>query len=89
MSKIAEEAALKAYPPKFTSRKRYAKRTQSHLVDTHTPMRTLYIKAYEQAEQDTIERAVSWMDSVLPNVTDRDTLEWLIDDFRKAMEEEL
>jgi hypothetical protein len=48
----AEEAALKAYPPKFTSGKRYAKRVQSEKVDTHAPIRKIYLKGYEQAEKD-------------------------------------
>lgn len=45
-------------------------------------------QGYKKAEKDTLEKAVSWMDSVLPNVTDRETIEWLINDFRKAMEDE-
>lgn len=51
MSK-AEERALEAYPPKFTSGKRYAKRVQSEKVDTHAPIRKKYLKGYEQAEKD-------------------------------------
>ncbi len=58
MSK-AEEAALKAYPPKFTSGKRYAKRVQSEKVDTHAPIRKIYLKGYEQAEKDF---ALTWKD---------------------------
>jgi pyruvate/2-oxoacid:ferredoxin oxidoreductase alpha subunit len=56
MSKRAEDAALKAYPPKFTSPKRYAKRVQSEKVDTHVTIRRFYQEGYEQAEKDTIER---------------------------------
>lgn len=52
MSKRAEEAALKAYPPTFSSGKKDAKRIQAERVDTHQPMRTLFIRAYEQAEKD-------------------------------------
>ena len=51
MSK-AEERALEAYPPTFTSGKRYAKRVQSEKVDTHAPIRSIFIKGYEQAEKD-------------------------------------
>lgn len=43
---------MEAYPPKFTSGKRYAKRVQSEKVDTHVPIRTIYLKGYEQAEKD-------------------------------------
>ena len=53
MSK-AEERALEAYPPTFTSGKRYAKRVQSEKVDTHAPIRSIFIKGYEQAENDII-----------------------------------
>ena len=48
----AEEAALRAYPPTFSSGKKDAKRIQAESVDTHQPMRTLFIRAYEQAEKD-------------------------------------
>ena len=51
MSK-AEKAALKAYPPTYLRRKRYAKRVQSELVDTHQSVRALFQKGYEQAEKD-------------------------------------
>lgn len=63
MSKRAEEAALKAYPPTRSAGKRYAKRLQGESVDTHQPMRTLFKKSYEQAEKDTIERAIAWLKS--------------------------
>lgn len=61
MSKRVEIAALKAFPPKFTSPKRYAKRVQSEKVDTHATIRRFYQEGYEQAEKDTIERVVSWL----------------------------
>lgn len=51
MSK-AEERALKVYPPKYKEPKRGAKRIQSEKVDTHQPLRTIFIRAYEQAEKD-------------------------------------
>ena len=50
----AEERALEAYPPTFTSGKRYAKRVQSEKVDTHAPIRSIFIKGYKQAEKDII-----------------------------------
>ena len=52
MSKMAEERALKAYPPTYTTVKRYAKRAQSELVDTHKPVRAIFQHGYEQAEKD-------------------------------------
>ena len=48
----AEERALEAYPPQFTKGKRYAKRVQSEMVDTHAPIRKIFLKGYEQAEED-------------------------------------
>lgn len=57
MSK-AKERALEAYPPTFTSGKRYAKRVQSEKVDTHAPIRSIFIKGYEQAEKDMMEQVM-------------------------------
>ena len=48
----AEERAMEAYPPKFTSQKRYSKRIQSEKTDVHQSARTIYIKGYRQAEKD-------------------------------------
>lgn len=55
----AEEAAMRAYPPQFSSGKRYAKRVQSEMVDTHAPIRKIFLKGYEQAEKDL---ALTWED---------------------------
>lgn len=52
MSKRAEEVALKSYPvviEEHTER------------DLNKSRRLSYIKGYEQAEKDTIERVVSWL----------------------------
>ena len=54
----AEERALEAYPPTFTSGKRYAKRVQSEKVDTHAPIRSIFIKGYKQAEKDMMEQVM-------------------------------
>lgn len=51
MSK-AEQRALEAYPPKYVEQERHSKRVQSEKVDTHQPMRTIYIKGYRQTEKD-------------------------------------
>ena len=48
----AEERALEAYPPKYVEQERHPKRVQSEKVDTHQPMRAIYIKGYHQAEKD-------------------------------------
>ena len=55
----AEHAAMRAYPPQFSFGKRYAKRVQSEMVDTHAPIRKIFLKGYEQAEQDF---ALTWED---------------------------
>jgi len=54
MSKRAEEAALKAYPPTYATVKRHAKRIQSKLVDTHKPVRAIFQHGYEMAEKEFI-----------------------------------
>ena len=59
MSKKAEEAALKTYPPTYTTVERHAKRVQSELVDTHKPVRAIFQQGYEQAVKDL---ALTWQD---------------------------
>lgn len=55
----AEQRANEAYPPTFSSGKLHAKRVQAENVDTHAPIRTIYLKGYKQAEQDL---ALTWED---------------------------
>lgn len=60
MSKRAEELALKAYPPIATVPKMvYVK--SGILYDPNALKRKEFIKCYEQAEKDTIERAIEWL----------------------------
>ena len=61
----SEIAALKAYPPIRSAGKRYAKRLQGESVDTHQPMRTLFKKSYEQAEEDIIALIESRISEIL------------------------
>lgn len=61
----AEEAGLKVYPPQFSSGKRFAKRVQGEIVDTHRPIRTIFIKGYEQSQQDIIAIIHSRIDEIL------------------------
>ena len=63
MSKMAEERALKAYPPTYTTVKRYAKRVKSELVDTHKPVRAIFQQGYEQAEKDLEALILKYLDS--------------------------
>ena len=94
MSKRAEIAALKAFPPKFTSPKRYAKRVQSEKVDTHATIRRFYKDGYEQGEKETIDRAAEWFRAHWREYIWGPDADGCIgfglwgNDFRKAMEEE-
>lgn len=70
----AEKRALEAYPPKFSSGKLHAKRVQAETVDTHRPIRTIYIKGYEQAEKDLgwqpVDKALPPLDEEVIVLTD-------------------
>lgn len=61
----AEEAGLKVYPPQFSSGKRFAKRVQGEMVDTHSPIRTIFMRGYSQAQQDIIAIIQSRIDEIL------------------------
>lgn len=61
----AEEAGLKVYPPQFSSGKRFAKRVQGEMVDTHRPIRTIFMRGYGQSKQDTIAIIQSRIDKIL------------------------
>lgn len=55
MSK-AEQRGLEAVPPRWRKTK-----DGKGKIDSALPVRKFYIRAYEQAEKDTIERAISWL----------------------------
>ena len=90
MSKRAEAAALKAYPPTYTTVKRHAKRIQSELVDTHKPVRAIFQQGYEQAEKDIEALILKYLDS--RNDRDYSTVGWIKKHFgeykKEIMEEE-
>lgn len=56
MRKRAEERGLEALPPRWRKTK-----DGKGKIDGALPVRKLYIRAYEQAEKDTIERAIAWL----------------------------
>lgn len=64
MSKRAEKAALKAYPVNMTPLnyqdliEQFGGKTE---IDFNVYPRCLFQEGYEQAEKDTIERAVTWL----------------------------
>ena len=90
MSKRAEEAALKAYPPTYTTVKRHAKRVQSELVDTHKPVRAIFQQGYEQAEKDIWDRIEKYLKT--RHHMDYATVGWILDNLeyykQKIMEGE-
>ena len=57
MSKRAKQEAMKAYPPEMI----YGESTLDGKYDGNATPRYYYIKGYEQAEKDTIERVVEWL----------------------------
>ena len=90
MSKKAEQRALKAYPPTYTTVKRYAKRVKSELVDTHKPVRAIFRHGHEQAEKDLEALILKFLDS--RNDRDYATVGWIKKHFgeykKEIMEEE-
>lgn len=89
MSKRAEEAALNAYPKEIRDK-------NGIVIDIGHPqwIRDYYIEGYEQAEKDTIERAMEWIKThwreyiIGPDADGCICFGHWENDFRKAMEEE-
>ena len=65
MSKRAEERGLEALPPRWRKTK-----DGKGKIDGALPVRKFYIRAYEQAEKDTIEMACHWLFAHLPILID-------------------
>ena len=59
MSKIAEEKALEAYPIKITRSE--TKTSIGEKYDANYINRQIYIKGYDQAMQDFLEKACEWL----------------------------
>jgi hypothetical protein len=72
MSK-AEQRALEAYPPKYVKQERHLKRMQSERIDTHRPIRAIYIKGYQQAEKDL---ALTWEDMMIIHKCIKDAMNY-------------
>lgn len=97
MSKRAEKRGLQALPPRWRKTK-----DGKGKIDSALPVRKFYIRAYEQAEKDTIERAVAWLEETFFDnshhsgrgsygqieTNDFDSMEEMIEKFKKAMEKE-
>lgn len=101
MSKRAKDAALKAYPVEMTplNYQDLIEQFGKTEIDVNTYPRRLFQGGYEQAEKDTIERAISWVRKNAYIYTDTQNdeegnlmiaflEEAFIDDLKKAMEEE-
>lgn len=82
MSKRAEEAAMTAYPPIATIPKMFTE--NGMLYDPNIVMREVFIKGYEQAEKETIERAVKWLEENIWESTGLD-FQILTESFKNAM----
>ena len=87
----AEEAALKAYPKE--DGKVWNSAFGVFEFDRNAPQREAFQKGYEQAEKDTIEIAVKWLEEHADEYNGSESSfdhmeEEMITDFRKAMEEE-
>ena len=92
MSKRATDAAWKLYPD-------YPSMDGGYI--TQRKQRELVMKGYEQAEKDTIERAVAWLEETFFDnshhsgrgsygqieTNDFDSMEEMIEKFKKAMED--
>lgn len=84
MSKRAEQRGLEALPPRWRKTK-----DGKGKVDSALPVRKFYIRAYEQGQKETIERAVKWMKKNWIKYPNSDIpTEVVVDNFKKAMEEE-
>lgn len=84
--KRAVEAGLRAYPPQFSSGERFAKRVQGEMVDTHRPIRTIFIRGYEQAEKDIIALIQSRIDEILGNAQPKPALRAELQELIKKIE---
>ena len=84
--KRAEEAGLKVYPPQFSSGKRFAKRVQGEMVDTHRPIRTIFIRGYEQSQQDIIAIIQSRIDEILGDAQPKPALRMELQELIKKIE---
>ena len=87
MSKRAEQAALREYPPSYREVNRNAKRIQSYKVDTHKPIRQIYIKGYEQAERDILSLIESRLSELLGDAQPTPILRYELLDLVKKIKE--
>ena len=83
----AEEAALRAYPEEITVAYGPLPGASGPCeFDDNRTYRVGFIKGYEQAEKETIEMAIAWLESNVWEYTGLDHIE-LSNAFRKVMED--
>lgn len=86
MSKRAEQRGLEALPPKWRKTK-----DGKGKIDSALPVRKFYIRAYEQAEKDTLDRVCKWLEENATYTHPRKGIKTCIinlNALREAMEEE-
>ena len=84
--KRSVEAGLKVYPPQFSSGERFAKRVQGEMVDTHRPIRTIFMRGYSQAQQDIIALIQSRIDEILGDAQPAQILRMELQELIKKIE---
>ena len=81
MSKISEQKALEAYPPE------YEQEDFDKTWDMNIQYREPYIKGYDQAMQDFLEKACYYLKSTLQE--DDETNDFIVQQFKNYMENEM
>ena len=84
--KRSVEAGLKVYPPQFSSGERFAKRVQGEMVDTHRPIRTIFMRGYERAQQDIIALIQSRINEILGDAQPKPALRMELQELTKKIE---
>lgn len=87
MSKRAEKAALEAYP--FIPLPQYDLRDENP-TDGNKIHRRIFLEGYEQAEKDTIQKALDWLGAHTKSYAgpiEEPFWTMFIEHFKKAMEE--
>lgn len=85
MSKRSEEAAMKTYPN--VEGKMYSTTFGTIEFDRNAAERKGFREGYEQAEKDTLEKAIEWWRPRLCGFLKEGLTEGVLGEFRKAMEE--
>lgn len=84
MNKISEQKALEEYP-----KETYYDRDVCDYVDVNATRRDGYIKGYEQAMQDFLEKASKYLFDNLPHTWDITQTVSFIDNFKIYMQDEM